>query len=318
MIDALYIDGRDAFTHYGMISIWGSYADLVAFPSLKSVDSNDWPEEDGKEFDLFSVALDTKDVTLEFGFFSEWKFNDFVSMLSDMGYHDFNFPQLGRTFRLRLSSQNSFEIYNSSQRSKFTFADDFPRPADYVYQVPVNEIPMPKGYELDDVDLTDYGVMLLKGSNAEILKTPTVKKNLLQNFKKQDGAIYDGKYVKFETKEVNLKCLMRAPDMETFWHNRDAFLHDLTKLSSKTDDEGYEYSDAGRIFYCDEWSESYPCYYKSCKTDNFDPVGDVWWAFTLTLVFTSFRLEDTEYLLASEAGEFIITEDGENFIDLGD
>lgn len=318
MIDALYIDGKDIFADYGMISIWGSYNDLVAFPALKTPESNDYPEEDGTEFDLSSVALDSRNITLEFGFFSEWKFNDFVSTLSDMGYHDFCFPQLGRTFKLRLSSQTSFEIYNNSERSKFTFVDDFPRPVDYLYREPVNSIPMPKGYEIDDKDLTDYGVMLLKGSNAEILKTPTVKKNLLQNFKSQDGAIYDGEYVKFQTKDVNLKCLMRAPDFETFWRNRDAFLHDLTKLSSKTDDEGYGYKDAERIFYVDEWSEGYPCFYKSCKTESFNPLGGIWWEFTLTLVFTCFRLGDTEYLLASEAGEFIITEDGENFIDLGD
>ena len=316
MTDALYIDGKDAFIHYGMISIWGSYNDLVAFPTLKSVDNNDWPEEDGKEFDLSSVSLDTKNITLEFGFFSEWKFNNFVAMLSDIGYHDFNFPQLGRSFRLRLSLQNSFEMYNSSERSKFIFADDFPRPDDYVYQEPVNSISMPKGYEIDNKDLTDYGVMLLKGSNAEILKTPAVKKNLLQNFKYQDGAVYDGEYVKFQTKDVTLKCLMRAPDIETFWRNRDALLHDLTKLSAKVDDEGYEYSDAERIFYCDEWSESYPCYYKSCQTNTFMLNNGVWWEFTLKLVFTSFRIGETEFLLASEAGEFIITEDGEFYIDL--
>ena len=42
----------------------------------------------------------------------------------------------------------------------------------------------------------------------------------------------------------------------------------------------------------------------------------VWWEFTLKLVFTSFRIGETEFLLASEAGEFIITEDGEFYIDL--
>lgn len=316
MIDALYIDGKDAFIHYGMISIWGSYNNLVAFPSLKSVDSNDWPEEDGKEFDLSSVSLDTKDVTLEFGFFSEWKFNNFVAMLSDMGYHDFNFPQLERSFRLRLSSQNSFEMYNSSERSKFIFADDFPRPDDCIYQEPVNSISIPKGYEIDNKDLSDYGVVVLQDSNAEILKIPAVKKNLLQSFKRQDGAIYDGEVVKFQTKEVSLKCLMRAGTIEGFWRNHDALLHDLTKLSVKTDDEGYEYSDAERIFYCDEWSESYPCYYKSCQTNDFMLNNGIWWEFTLKLVFTSFRIGETEFLLASEAGEFIMTEDGEFYIDL--
>ena len=40
------------------------------------------------------------------------------------------------------------------------------------------------------------------------------------------------------------------------------------------------------------------------------------WEFTLKLVFTSFRIGETEFLLSSEAGEFIITEDGEFYIDL--
>lgn len=314
----LYIDNKDIFTELGVATLQGNYGELVAFPPSKTPDSNDWAEEDGKEFDLSEMHLDTKDVTLEFGFFSEWKYNDFVALLSDMGYHDFNFPQLGRTFRLRLSSQSSFEMHSNTERSKFTFVNDFPRSDDYVYQEPINSILLPKGYELDGVDLSAYGILVLQGTNEEILKTPVVKKNLLQNFKFQDGAVYDGEYVKFQTKDVNLKCLMRAPDFDTFWRNRDALLYDLTRLSAKTDAEGYEYEDAERMFYVDEWSESYPCYYKSCKTEHFNPLGGIWWEFTLTLVFTSFRLGDTEYLLASEAGEFIMTEDEECFIDLGD
>lgn len=314
----LYIDNKDIFTELGVATLQGNYGELVAFPPSKTPDSNDWAEEDGKEFDLSEMHLDTKDVTLEFGFFSEWKYNDFVALLSDMGYHDFNFPQLGRTFRLRLSSQSSFGMHSNTERSKFTFANDFPHPDGYAYQEPINSVPLPKGYELDDVDLSAYGVLILKGSNAEILKTPAVKKNLLRNFKFQDGAVYDGEYVKFQTKDVSIKCLMRAPDFDTFWRNRDALLHDLTKLSAKTDAEGYEYKDAERIFYVEEWSEGYPCYYKSCKTNSFNPLNGIWWEFTLTLVFTCFRLEDTEYLLASEAGEFIITEDGEYFIDIKD
>ncbi len=136
----LYIDNKDVFTELGVATLQGNYGELVAFPSSKTPDSNDWTEEDGKEFDLSSITLDSREFSLEFGFFSEWKFNDFVALLSDSSYHDFNFPHLGRTFRLRLSSQNSFEIYSSIQRSKFTFANDFPRPDDYVYLEPVNTI----------------------------------------------------------------------------------------------------------------------------------------------------------------------------------
>ena len=318
MKEQLYIDGKDIFTELGVATLQGNYGELVTFPPSKTPDSNDWAEEDGKEFDLSAITLDSRELTLSFGFFSEWKYNDFVALLSDMAYHDFNFPQLGRIFRLRLSSQNSFEMYSNTQLSKFTFANDFPRPDDYAYQEPINELTLPKGYELDGVDLSAYGILVLQGTNEEILKTPAVKKNLLQNFKFQDGAVYDGEYVKFQTKDVSIKCLMRAPDFDMFWRNHDALLYDLTKLSAKTDGEGYEYEDAERSFYVDEWSENYLCYYKSCKTDSFNPLDGIWWAFTLTLVFTSFRLGDTEYLLASEDGKFITTEDEEYFIDLGD
>ena len=46
--------------------------------------------------------------------------------------------------------------------------------------------------------------------------------------------------------------------------------------------------------------------------------GRIWWVFDLTLVFTSFRVIDDEYLLASEDGELVISEDGEFTIDLGE
>ena len=46
--------------------------------------------------------------------------------------------------------------------------------------------------------------------------------------------------------------------------------------------------------------------------------GKIWWVFDLTLVFTSFRVEGEEYLLASEDDMLIITEDGESAIDLSE
>lgn len=312
----LLIDGIDAFESYSLTVLKGSYNTLVAFPATKEPEKNDWPEDDGQEFDLTSPALDSGEVSLEFAFRDDLGFGGLIALLSDMSYHDFNFLLLGRTYRLRLSAQNSYTIYPRFEVVKITFSNDFPRDADYVYKDPVNDFPLLKGYEIDNKDFSDYGVAILKGSNAEILKSPAVKKNLLQNFKRQDGAIYDGEVVKFQTKEVALKCLMRAKDIETFWRNRDALLHDLTKLSSKTDEEGYEYSDAERIFYCEEFFEYYPCYYKSCQTSNFRMNNGIFWEFTLKLVFTGFRAKETDYMLAAEEGSLIVTEDGEYYIEL--
>lgn len=318
MTGQFYLDGIDAYTSLGICVTKGSYNNLVAFPAIKELEKNDWPEEDGQEFDLSNIALNTSDISIEFAYMGSMGIGGLIDKLSDLSYHEFRFPLIDRTYTLRLSSQNSYVINTGLEISKFTLTNDFPREANYEYQEPINDsdLPFPKGYELDGKDLTDYGVVVLKGSTAEILKTPAVKKNLLQNFKRQDGAIYDGEVVKFQAKEVSLKCLMRAGTIEAFWRNRDTLLYDLTKLSAKVDDEGYEYSDAERIFYCDEWSESYPCYYKSCQTNNFLLNNGVWWEFTLKLVFTSFRIGETDFLLASEAGEFIITEDGIFYIDL--
>ena len=185
-----FIDGDNTYTTLGICIIKGSYDNLVAFPPAKeSDDKNDWPEEDGIEIDLSSLTLNTYELSIDFACKDDLGFSGLIAILSDMGYHEFYFPIFDRTYRLRLSSQNSYTIYPGFQVVKITFANDFPRNSDYEYQEPVNSIPMPKGYEIDNRDLSEYSVAILKGSDAEILKAPTVKKNLLQNFKRQDGAI---------------------------------------------------------------------------------------------------------------------------------
>ena len=52
MSGRFYIDGKDAFTEYGIYVQEGGYNELVAFPPLKAVTSNDWQEEDGGEPDF--------------------------------------------------------------------------------------------------------------------------------------------------------------------------------------------------------------------------------------------------------------------------
>ncbi|MFT0312616.1 hypothetical protein ACMSE6_22485 [Bacteroides thetaiotaomicron] len=107
-----------------------------------------------------------------------------IDKLSDLSYHEFRFPLIDRTYTLRLSSQNSYVINTGLEISKFTLTNDFPREANYEYQEPINDsdLTFPKGYELDSKDLTDYGVVVLKGSTAEILKTPAVKKEPTAEF----------------------------------------------------------------------------------------------------------------------------------------
>ena len=58
----LFIDGGDAYLQYGAYVVNGGWNELVAYPPLKPVESNDWQEEDGIEADLSAPVLDTREV----------------------------------------------------------------------------------------------------------------------------------------------------------------------------------------------------------------------------------------------------------------
>jgi hypothetical protein len=303
MIGKLYIDGEDAYTTYGITITSGSYVNLLLFSPLKNIDSNDWPEEDGIEADLSSPRLDTREFALNFSARSKLMANDFFDAISDEAYHNFNFAEIGKTYKLRLVSQQNINVLRDMETFTLQFANDFPFDENYEYAAPQSEMPSTGECELDDIDLSSYGITLLKGSLAELIKSPAVKKNLLTNINSRHGIIYDGEEVVFQTKEVKLSCLMRAATLPEFWQNYDAFLYDLSRPGER------------RLF-VDSEGEEYPCYYKSMSAGNFSFGGKIWFQFTLTLVFTSFRVGEIQYLLSSEDKEIIITEDNEHAIDL--
>ena len=303
MTGRFYIDGKDAYNEFGIFIAEGGYNELLSYAPLKAVESNDWPEEDGQEFDLSAPALDTRELVLKFAAHRMQRVGAFVELLSDHAYHTFDFRSIGRTYKLRLASQSALNLAGRLETFSLKFNNDFPLPDNYTYVEPQSDLVAQSGYELDARSLAEYGVYILKGSDAEIQKSPAVKKNLLRNLKGQHGATYDGEVVAFQTKEVKLSCLMRAKTMDEFWRNYNALLYDLIRPGE-------------RSLYVDNTGYEYPCYYKSCSTTQFHPVGRIWFQFNLTLVFTSFRMGDDEYLLASEDGEWVMSEDGVFAIDL--
>lgn len=303
MTGRFYIDGKDAYSEFGIFITEGGYNELLSYAPLKAVESNDWPEEDGQEFDLSAPALDTRELVLKFAAHRIQRVGAFVELLSDHAYRTFDFRSIGRTYKLRLASQSALNLAGRLETFSLKFDNDFPLPDNYTYVEPQSDLVAQSGYELDARSLAEYGVYILKGSDAEIQKSPAVKKNLLQNLKGQHGATYDGEVVAFQTKEVKLSCLMRAKTMDEFWRNYNALLYDLIRPGE-------------RSLYVDNTGYEYPCYYKSCSTTQFHPVGRIWFQFNLTLVFTSFRVGDDEYLLASEDGGWVVSEDGVFAIDL--
>lgn len=303
MDEKLYIDDSiDVYAQFGVFVTQGSYGDLACFAPTKNVDSIDWHEEDGVEFDLSELMLDSRDVSIGFASHGEnYDPGAFIQLLSDGAYHKFHFTSLDRIYRLRLVSQPDVAVAEKFGTMTLLFADDFPL-KDYVYMTPESTLIPTQGYEINGVDFSKYGVRVLKGSLNEVEKSPTVKQNMLRNINSSSGVIYDGGIVTFETKDVRINCLMRANTVEEFWRNHDALLYDLKRQD--------------RLLYVDIIGYEYPFFYKSCSVAEFLPQDMVWFEFAITLTFTSFRVGPEEYLLACEDAELVMTEKEDYMVDV--
>lgn len=303
MIGAFYIDDIDIYARYGVVITSGGYNDLLCFPALKGPDANDWPEEDGIEVDLEAPVLEAKEVTIPFSS-GQPDAGDFICMISQPGYHTLRITELGKEWRLRLLTQTAGKDYNRAVTFSLKFADDFPGRPDNYTAASGSGLPLPVSeYEIDDVPLSEYGIEVVGGWD-DLLKSPTVKQNLSRSFATSDGKFYDTDMVVFSSKETTLKCCLSAVSLAKFWECYTAFFNDLIQPDE-------------RLLYWDYVCEEYPCYYK--KSTGFKVLSltdKIVIEFNLTLVFTVFRIGETEYLLATEDGAFIETEDGEYLIDM--
>lgn len=300
----LYIDGDDAYKQYGVYVVEGGWNDLVAFPPLKTVPSNDWQEEDGIEADLSNPVLNTKEVQLKVAFSGTYsRFSALIELLSDVAYHTFECVYIGRIYRLRLVSQPNMAIAQTLETATLKLANDFPFDG-YSYKAPDSSVVPAEDYKFDGRKFTDYGVRVLKGTLAEVKKTPTVKTNLLRNLSHLSGAIYDSGQVTFKTKDVKIYCLMRAESLDELWRNWDALLFDLIRPDE-------------HLLWVDDLEQEFPFHYKSCQVTEFYPDGKIWLKFTLTVTFTrSFRLDENDMVLATEDGIVVFTQDDVNAIDM--
>lgn len=304
MAGRLYIDGNDAYASYGVYVVHGGWNELIAYPPLKNVNSNDWQEEDGIEADLSAPVLNTREMQLKIaisGLFS--RFFALIEHLSDGSYHTFESPYIQRTYRLRLTQQPNMSAAKVLGTATLKFADDFPLRG-YTYIAPASGVIACDDYALDGVNFTDYGVRILKGTLDEVMKIPNVKANLIRNIGTQSGALYDGKRVTYKSKDVKIQCLMRAETLTELWRNYDALLYDLIRPDE-------------RSLWVNDLEQEFPFHYKSCQVTEFYPEDKIWLQFVLTVTFTSgLRISGNDMVLATEDNVVIFTEDGQFAIDM--
>ncbi len=283
----LDIDEYDAYDEWG-IWVTGELESLIQWPKMKPVTENTWQESDGVETDLSDPKLASRNLTLKFAMkdCSVTALKEFVAYLKSSVYHTFTFNSLGgRTYALRLLSYASLDYAAELGFLAVKFADDTPLP-EYEYLAPVSSIESLDEYKIDGKKLTDYGVRVLQGSLSEVLKHGNIKEAMKRDIKVLNGVIYDDEAEpKYKSRDVKLKCLMRAATILELWQNWDALLFDLTKPDERIlYAQGADNTPEGMIIV--PQPGQFYCYYKSCQVTTFYPTDKIWLEFTLTLCFT--------------------------------
>ncbi len=284
MTGRFYIDGKDAFTYYGVFVSQGGYNELISFPALKSLYSVDFPEENGEHVDLFAPVLNYHEVSMQFTTVDKTKTDAFLALISTGVYHTYYFHEIGFSRSLRLVKNADRNAYTKSETFKLSLCEDHPM-SGYVYSAPTGGgIPIINGldFSIDGISLLSYGCYALK---SDIKVQAPVKKNLLVDIKSVGGAIYDGNgNVVLDKKDLSINCWSRFDTTAEMWVNLNALIYNLLKTTSKTKD-GITYSDAMRTIYSKEADKTYLCYYGSLTVTKFELLskGRVWLEFTLKL-----------------------------------
>lgn len=278
MKNKLYIDGHDAFLEYGIFVEKGGFKQVVQFPAFKKITTTDWPEEDGVEPDLVEPKLDARTLQIQFCITNVRYAEDLFDELSIGAYHTFEFREINKTLRLRMTQNGTFSSLVRLGKLTLTFSDDFPQIPDAPHYALDKSDIRQIGFEIDGVDFSQFGAYVLKGTSDSIRKAANAKDNLKVSTKDTHGVLYDNSAVSFKTKDVTLKLLIDAPNVTEFWARYNSLFAVMLQPEQ-------------RNFYYAELGNEYDCYYKSMTVQKFDILrsGKVWCEFNVVLTITNYR-----------------------------
>lgn len=223
------INNIDIQANYHTHLLDSNYKDLLCFPPLKKLNSNEWAEYYGKEYDSDDPQLDTLSFSLSFISKSN-QYDAFISFLSAQTYNDFHFEELNKSFRLRFvgvrkaKKEQGYIIYEA------TFANDNPLQG-YTYTAPNDTLP-PSGFTIDTIDLSKYGIYLLEENESNLLKSYEVKEHLTTNSSTISGVQYAEYPNMFKERTLELLCYMKQPT-DRFWKLYEALLYNLSQRGER-------------------------------------------------------------------------------------
>lgn len=310
------IDGVDIFETYEAIIVKDGYRELFQWPTLKAVVGNDWQEHDGFEPDLSEPRLDSRELSIVFGCNGgASKVAEFYNFLISKPVMEYSFANIGLTIPLRVVSMPSLQYAEKFEVIAVRFACDSPLSG--FSGSPSSDLEENRGYVIDGVPLSAYGVRTLLGTVEGTMRRPDVKPLLTRNNSVMDGAEYDqnplvndadnemssedywtvgqtaegvagnwkrkkaGGSVTTRARDITLTCVMVAPTLTAFWNNYNAL---LAALSSKNPDADDDTLAGAHDIIIRAIGGEYLFYYKSQQVlDYYIAEGCVWVQFNLTL-----------------------------------
>ena len=224
------INTIDIQANYQTYLLEGNYKDLLCFPHLKKLPSNDWAEYYGKEYDTDDPQLDTLSISLSFVTKSD-QYDAFVSFLSSQTYNDFHFEELNKSFQLRFVGVRKARKEQGYITYEATFANDTPLQG-YTYIAPNDTLPH-SGFTIDNIDLSKYGIYLLEENENNLLKSYEVKEHLTTNSSIIAGVKYADHNNIFKERTIEILCYMKQP-INRFWKLYEALLYNLSQRGERT------------------------------------------------------------------------------------
>lgn len=315
MKGACIIDGVD-IDDYGMFILRGGDYDFLSFPDRKPPLTEDWYEHNGVDADLSEIYFQAKSVTMSFyikaetgtQLVSNWA--RFRAVVTRSGYREVYIRDLDRTFRLRYVSCPEYEHHGGLAKPgkkwstlTINFSQDDPLQLFTNPDItsPVVEYPNRAYVTLDGRDLGEYGI-LVRECYSSMLAAPAIKEPLTREFERQNGLlVYPSPISTFDVKQVTVGCTMRATSMANFYRNYEALFN---AVSAKRELLLSSYAGEDRCFYTRMVNFIKMRPFNTRILVKFD------------LVFTCLDTGLLDFLLASEDGRYIVTEDGMHFIDM--
>ena len=270
----LYIDDIDAFAAWGVYLQDGSGKAVVQMPPMKAVDTTEWAEYDGLEADLENPVLDARQLKLDFHVTDITGVDIFYDTLMASVYHDFRFPRIGKTYRLRLTSCGGVSLCLRHGILSLTFSED-------ICLIPsatpsaTNLVPS-DGYRLDSRDLARYGLRVTEGSEAQVRRWADIRQRVKHNSRYSAGVTYDGTgAIRLRNRDLTLNLHLHTATVSAFWQRWNALFTSLTEAGEHN---------------LSAYGMSFSCYYKSSSTKVFRVTdgGEVWCDFSVTLCVLSY------------------------------